>query len=89
MEGGSTDRREAEHLYSTAERVAPAGARPSGRMRLLLAAGAALLLAACGRAPTEPFPPHAPPRPVTKANGLITAQLVLPARPVPPAPGPM
>lgn len=85
MKRSSTDRRhEAAYLHSIVQRMARSG----GRMRVLLV-GAALLLAACGRNPTEPFPPHAPPRPVTKATGVITAQLILPARPVPPAPGPM
>lgn len=83
MRRGRTD------LHPMTEGVAPDGARSGGRMRLLLAVGAALLLAACGREPTEPFPPHAPPRPVMKANGVMTAQLILYARPAPPAPGPM
>jgi hypothetical protein len=53
--------------------------------------GAVLLLAltGCGRQQDFPAPPKAPPRPVTSAGMIITAQFVLPARPVLRSPGEM
>lgn len=61
----------------------------SAGCRKSLLAAAMLMLAACGKEPGGPMPPHAPPRPITDGGGVITAQLDLTARPVVPPPGEM
>ncbi|WP_170942072.1 hypothetical protein [Noviherbaspirillum denitrificans] len=48
---------------------------------------AGMLLAGCGDGSGNPRPPYSPPRPLTEAGKISPANLVLPARPVPPAPG--
>lgn len=59
-------------------------------LRCLSFAGAVLAIAGCGEGPGNPRPPQSPPRPVTEEAAKITpAHLVLPARPVRPAPGMM
>ena len=58
--------------------------------RLSLPALLMLGLTACGDGPGTPRPPQSPPRPVMMSDGYIsTAQLILPARPVPPGAGMM
>lgn len=61
----------------------------SGGKKLLLAFGMMLFLSSCGRDQSDPFPPSAPPRPMTDGGHVITMQLDLSERPVNPPPGEM
>lgn len=49
---------------------------------------AAVMLSACGDRPPGPQSPK-PPKPEVVKGYVITAELLLPARPVMPSPGPM
>lgn len=61
----------------------------SSLLRCLALAGAVSAVAGCGEGPGNPRPPHSPPRPVTEAGKISPAHLVLPSRPIRPAPGMM
>lgn len=55
----------------------------------LMAATLMLGLSACDGGPGSPRPPQDPPRPVTYGGYVTTTHFDLPARPIPPRPGPM